>query len=99
MTYRNRKLLDLARDCPHCMSCRSHNDGSVVAAHSNSQEFGKGMGIKASDAAIAFLCDDCHSLVDGRTGKLDRFERETMFYKASMKTYVWMMEQGKLELK
>lgn len=29
MTYRNRKLLDLARECPECMGCHRPNDGKV----------------------------------------------------------------------
>ncbi len=62
MMYRNRKLLDFARgqDCQFC----NRNDGSVVAAHSNQGAHGKGLGIKAHDVFIAYLCHSCHTFVD-----------------------------------
>ena len=92
MTYRNPALLRLAAKSPHCMSCKMANAGQVVAAHSNSIEDGKGMGMKASDACIAFLCHDCHSEVD--QGRQDRsWKRETWFdaYRATMR---WLIESG-----
>lgn len=67
--YRNRKLLGLARIAPKCFCCNRDNDGTVVAAHANMQSMGKGMGIKAADV-VAFLCRDCHDLVDGRSSRL-----------------------------
>ena len=42
--YRSKKLLDYAKECPMCFGCGEPNDGSVVAAHSNQQRDGKGMG-------------------------------------------------------
>ena len=60
--YRNRKLLDLARD-QRCVMCHAE-DGTVVAAHSNREEHGKGMGIKAHDCMSAWLCAMCHNHYD-----------------------------------
>lgn len=65
MTYRNKKLLELAKHVPYCMRCRKPNTGQVVAAHANMQTMGKGMGIKAADIP-AYLCNTCHDIVDGR---------------------------------
>ena len=92
MTYRNPGLLRLAAKAPHCMSCKMANAGQVVAAHSNSIEDGKGMGMKASDACVAFLCHDCHSEID--QGRQERsWKRETWFdaYRATMR---WLIESG-----
>ena len=52
MLYRNKKLLALAKEAPKCFHCDMPNDGTVIAAHRNE---GKGIGIKASDAGIAYL--------------------------------------------
>ena len=64
MNYRNKKLLEAARECPICCGCSRSNDGTVVAAHSNQLRDGKGRGLKAHDFRIAFLCHDCHNVVD-----------------------------------
>src|SRR3972149_6637332 len=98
MTCRSSKLLAYAQYSPCCMSCKSPNVGQIVAAHSNRQEHGKGMSIKSSDAAIAYLCDGCHDHYDGRKGKLNKLECDSMFYKAALNTYVWLLETGKLVL-
>lgn len=63
--HRNRKLLDLARD-QACVNCGNYH--GVVAAHSNQQAHGKGMGIKAHDAMCAFLCAACHAWADQGNG-------------------------------
>ncbi len=63
-TYRNKKLLALARG-QSCVNCGA-DDGTVIPAHSN---FGKGMSIKASDATVMFLCVRCHDMLDVQTDK------------------------------
>lgn len=62
MSYRNPKLTRLAKGQP-CVSCGAQ-DGTVIWAHSNLLEHGKGKGIKAHDAAGMFLCHKCHSALD-----------------------------------
>jgi hypothetical protein len=59
--YRNRKLLDEARN--HSCSFCGCDDGTVVAAHGNGSRFGKGLGLKGHDI-VAFLCFKCHTFVD-----------------------------------
>ena len=65
MTYRNPKLLALARYAPKCFCCGADNIGNVVAAHCNSLRLGKGISFKAADLP-AYLCHDCHDSYDGR---------------------------------
>ena len=90
--YRNKKLLDLARD-QACVEC-GNRDGTVVAAHSNT---GKGMGIKASDATIMFLCYFCHSEYDqGKSmTKADRLEFQ---YRNNAKTLRFLLENGYIDV-
>lgn len=95
MTYRNRKLLDLANGAP-CMSCGAQ-DGTVIAAHANWSDFGKGMSHKASDAAIAFMCRTCHAEID-QGARLTKAERRSKWVEAAVKTWVWLVETGRVVL-
>lgn len=94
MTYRNRKLLNLAKEAPICFMCQNSNDGTVMAAHSNSGEHGKGMGIKASDAMIAMLCFECHRRIDEGAGH--REAKRDMWNQAYQKTMRWLIESEHL---
>src|SRR5260363_58818 len=58
---RSEKLRRLVAMLP-CMCCGQK--GQTQAAHANVQSFGKGMGIKASDAALMALCVRCHAELD-----------------------------------
>ena len=91
-TYvRNKKLLEAARQIP-CQHCGAE-DGTVVAAHSNMAQHGKGRGIKASDDKIASLCHACHMELD-QGAHLSRMGRETMWVKAHIKTISALTELG-----
>lgn len=94
--YRNKKLLETVREAP-CMHCGSQ-DGSVVAAHSNSLSDGKGKGIKAHDFKIAALCFRCHYDLD-QGSKMTKQERRDMWLNAHIKTIGWLFENDKLEVK
>ena len=83
--YRNPKILALAKgqDCQHC----GINDDTIVAAHSNKIVHGKGVGIKADDFCIAYLCYKCHTNYD--TGKMNQGE----FNSAIIRTMkIWVPE-------
>ena len=98
MTYRNRKLLDLAREVPECMGCHRPNDGTIVAAHSNQLRDGKGMGNKAADYRVAFICSCCHSELD--QGKaMSREEKVAFWERAHRNTVAWLFESGKVVVK
>jgi hypothetical protein len=94
--YRNRKLLDAARQLP-CQHC-GIQDGTIVAAHSNQLRDGKGRGLKALDYRIASLCFSCHSDLDQGT-KLSKAERVEMWEAAHRKTIGEFFEQGIINTK
>lgn len=98
MTYRNRKLLDAARDCPECMGCHRPNDGTIVAAHSNQLRDGKGMGNKAADYRVAYLCNKCHTDIDQGT-RLLKQEKVALFESAHRSTVAYWFESGKVVVK
>jgi len=84
MTFRSPKLLRSAEGQP-CTIC-GVNDGTTVAAHANSVELGKGVGIKVPDFYTAILCSVCHALLDGRIGKLTKDEKWEMWVTAYLRT-------------
>lgn len=87
-----------AQLCPHCMSCGKLNyDGhQLCLAHSNRIQDGKGRGLKSHDEKGAIVCNDCHNLIDGRTGKLTRHEAQAMHTAAHEKTVIWWHENDYL---
>lgn len=90
--YRNRKLLNAAKNCPMCMLCGKVTDGTIVAAHSNQQRDGKGMGIKAHDYRVAYICHNCHNEIDN--GKLTRQEAVEKWEEAHRKSIAWLFDTG-----
>jgi hypothetical protein len=90
MMYRNRKLLDLARELP-CQHC-GVSDGTVVAAHSNQLRDGKGRGLKAHDYRIASLCFTCHAELD-QGATMSKQERVEMWEEAHRKTIGLLFER------
>lgn len=104
MNYRNQELLALAKGKP-CMVqapgiCERRSD-TVVAAHSNSMELGKGKSEKAHDCFIAFACGPCHDWIDGRlkvegTTKADR---DAWWEKGHKRTLLFLFEQGLIQVR
>jgi len=92
MIYRNKKLLDAAKDSPQCFGCGLPNDGTVVAAHSNQQRDGKGMGHKAHDCRVAYLCRECHDILD--KSPLPRHAKQEIFEEAWRRTVLHWFETG-----
>lgn len=95
MNYRNKPLLEVVRDAP-CQLCGAQ-DGTVVAAHSNQQRDGKGMGIKAHDYRIAALCYSCHSQLD-QGSKMSKEDRQDIWEMAHRKTIGWLFENDRLKV-
>ena len=46
----------------------NQDPATTVAAHSGRGQHGAGMGVKADDVFVAFLCSDCHDAYDNRKG-------------------------------
>lgn len=94
MTYRSEKLRRAVAALP-CVNCGRHGD--TQAAHSNLQEHGKGMGHKASDAAVMALCTSCHAALDqGKT--LTKAERREHIHRCIAATHIALIERGILEV-
>lgn len=92
MTYRNRKLLDLAHTAP-CFADFYHECGGWQGcdpAHSDSQLFGRGHGHKSHDWAIAFLCNAAHKALDC----MSREEKKATWLRAFVKTQTYLWENG-----
>jgi len=89
--YRNPKLLALAKDAP-CAICGSY--GTTVAAHANWAWAGKGMGRKADDSFVAFLCYKHHSAIDQGQGTY--LEKESDWLIAMAKTYHYLLSNNLL---
>ena len=92
--YRNKKMRKLASECTECMGCGAICEpGSIVGAHSNRQQDGKGMGTKAHDL-LAYLCPTCHRYVDGDG---DKEVRHNFFLQAVYNTVLWLLKNGHLK--
>ena len=92
--YRNPKLLALVRKLP-CSICGA--GAPSQAAHSNLSEHGKGMAIKASDAAIFSACQKCHTEIDNGS-IMSREELEIAQFQAISNTYIMLMEAGRISV-
>ena len=80
--WRSRRFLDLARG-QSCVMC-SRDDGTIVAAHSNLLEHGKGKGLKAEDCFSVWACHKCHSIFD-QGGVFTREEKVDLFSTALLR--------------
>ena len=90
MTFRSHKLLKAANGRP-CVLCSSV--GTTVAAHSNSLAHGRGIGHKAPDYYVAYLCQRCHDRCDGRSGGLSKVEKRELWLSAWVRTVaIWFQE-------
>lgn len=88
MTFRSRKLLDAIHKLP-CMArfphhCTEHL--SVVPAHSDMQEHGRGIGHKTADWSVAAMCDTAHKMLD----TFDREQKATEWRLAHKDTMDWL---------
>ena len=92
----SKKFRELAKICPHCMSCGLENpNGDLLClAHSNRLEDGRGYGHKSNDLFGAFLCHDCHMTVDGQKGKLSKIEKRQKHNQAWEKSIRWLIEEN-----
>lgn len=88
---RSRRLLDLARD-QACVCCGAE-DGTIVAAHSNLLEHGKGMSQKAHDCMHAWLCHRCHSELD-QGGGMDKAQKRDFMLTMICRTVINQWRQG-----
>lgn len=96
MTYRNRRLLDLAHESP-CFADFPHacmGSAGCDPAHSDSQVWGRGMSHKSHDFAIASMCNPAHKQLD----TMDREEKQASWLRAHVKTMAHFWQQGWLRV-
>lgn len=87
--FRCKKIREMAKGeaCTHCGA----NDGTIVAAHQNGLQAGRGMGMKAHDFYVAYLCSDCHDQYDSSRLHFAKEIREIHFLRAMQKTMaIWV---------
>ncbi len=69
--------------------------GHTQAAHANLRVYGKGLGMKASDAALMALCVECHAQLD--QGKdMDRMQKIEFQHEMIAKTLIELIETEQL---
>ncbi|MET3133600.1 hypothetical protein AAKU55_003890 [Oxalobacteraceae bacterium GrIS 1.11] len=96
--FRSRAYLALVR-CVPCVCCGM--PGITQAAHSNQLKFGKGRGLKASDASAMALCGTshgragCHATHD-HGGKLSKAEWKAFENQNIVATVVALLQLGHL---
>lgn len=95
MNIRVPKLTRLA-DGESCVMCGAQ-DGTIVWAHSNLLDHGKGTSIKAHDPMGAFLCRECHFQYD-QGGKMSRAELREFILTAIARTHLRLWQTGKVGL-
>lgn len=94
------KLLKYAQHYP-CMNCGA-DDQTIVAAHYQGRmghKVGRGMGRKAHDAAISYLCRACHDLVDDRSNEADEATRLAIQATAMANTWAALLNDGRVVIK
>jgi len=70
-----------------------NDDGTVVAAHSNLLEHGKGRGLKADDCMSAWLCYRCHTELD-QGNKMSKSEKRDYTLTAICRTTQALWNRG-----
>lgn len=99
--FRSRKLLDLAhgQECTIRIPGVCTNDPqTVVAAHSNWYEHGKGGAMKAHDCFTAWACAACHREID--QGKdLSYEEKKSYWQRGFEQTLLALFERGLVRVK
>lgn len=98
--YRNKKIRQSARGeyCSMMLSCCNGNPETVVFAHSNYSEDGKGAGQKADDIFGAYMCSACHDAYDHRNNLFPNDEEmRDNFHRAMKRTWRRMIDKGVLK--
>lgn len=99
--HRSRKLLDIAHKAP-CFAtfpheCTQHN--GCEPAHSDAQIFGRGVGHKTPDWAVAFMCHNAHVIISAKVGGGAEREQKFMdWLRAYVATQNYLWNGGKVKL-
>lgn len=100
---RSKKIRDSAQDEDCTLNIEGtckYNNSTVVACHLPPRgETGGSQ--KGNDNFVAFGCDQCHSVMDGKTGAMKRFGEDWLFYahRGIYRTQQRLIEKGILVIK
>lgn len=98
MTFRSRKLLDIAHEAPCMLQIAPIGCGvnPSVPCHSDLLQHGRGVGHKSDDCMAVPGCPACHDLFTraylGRQGYRD------LWQSAFERYIVWLFENGKVRV-
>lgn len=101
MTYRNRRLLDLAHTMP-CMvdfphQCTAYNGCDPM--HADFKIFGRGFAHKSHDFAFAAGCRTAHRMLTSKINDTNTHEQKFHdWLRAHVKTMEWLWENGKVKV-
>lgn len=100
ITYRNRKLLDLAHEVKECQfrlpNCRGYSLHGCEPIHSDHSEHGKGFGLKAADDQHVAGCHSCHLHYGDSSNFPNREAKFALFNAARKRTFDNYERQGML---
>lgn len=98
MTYRNRKLLDVAHEAP-CMLRITQPCGknASVGCHSDMLRHGRGVGHKSADLYAVPGCPACHAAFTRE--RLGRAGYDEVWGRAFEEWMLWLWESGRIAVK
>lgn len=98
MTFRSRKLLDIAHEAPCflqiAMPC---GQDQSVPCHSDQLRHGRGVGHKSHDCLAVPGCPACHVLFTRQY--LGKADYDSIWMQAFERYIVWLWEEGKIGVK
>lgn len=98
MTYRNRKLLDVAHEAPCFLKLgKPCGVNPSVPCHSDQLRHGRGAGHKSHDAYAIPGCPDCHSKFT--RAYLGRGQYEEIWARAFEEYALWLWESERIFVK
>lgn len=101
MTYRNRRLLNIAHEMP-CRAtfphqCTGYN--GCEPAHADWQVFGRGKDHKSADWAFAAMCHEAHRMITAKINpEFDREMRQAEWLRAFVATQNWLWENERIRV-
>lgn len=98
MTYRNRKLLDLAHEAPCFLRLAPYGCGAdkSVPCHSDMLRHSRGVGHKSDDCLAVPGCPACHELFTRKN--LGREGYDEVWQTAFERYTVWIWENSKVKV-
>lgn len=99
MTYRNRKLLNVAHDAPCMLRLGANGCGNnaSVPCHSDALEHGRGVGHKSHDCLAVPGCPACHAAFT--RAALGRDGYQDAWMSAITRYWVWLWTEGRVVVK